>query len=158
MVQSCLRGVVLRRYAYMLFGLSIGLVSCDTSLTHKGADVEETERESLEATDDTGAGDNTGSDTGADDTGGRPESSYTDADGDLIADEDEEGVDTDGDGVTDDLDLDSDDDGIPDEVEAGDEWLGSEPTDTDGDGIPDFRDIDSDEDGIPDWIEVGSDP
>ena len=53
-------------------------------------------------------------------------------------------------------DIDSDNDGIPDNIE-----LGSDPTnpvDTDNDGIPDYRDIDSDNDGIPDNIELGSNP
>ncbi|MFH4968381.1 LamG-like jellyroll fold domain-containing protein [Gaetbulibacter sp. M240] len=55
-------------------------------------------------------------------------------------------VDTDTDGVTDDLDLDSDNDGIPDSIEGS--------LDNDGDGILNFRDIDSDNDGIPDNIEA----
>jgi hypothetical protein len=84
--------------------------------------------------------------------------SYEDTDGDSIIDEDEEGVDTDGDGIPDDEDEDSDNDSIPDSVEAGDPWPGSEPIDTDGDGVPDFRDHDSDGDGIPDREEVGPDP
>jgi len=87
-----------------------------------------------------------------------PPGSYTDTDGDTIIDEDEEGVDTDGDGIPDDEDLDSDNDSIPDSVEAGDPWPGSAPVDTDGDGIEDFRDHDSDGDGIPDRAEVGDDP
>ena len=66
------------------------------------------------------------------------------------------GVDTDGDGALDFLDLDSDNDGIPDAVEAGTDP--KNPVDTDKDGTPDFRDIDSDNDGIPDSIEAGKDP
>ncbi len=66
------------------------------------------------------------------------------------------GVDTDGDGALDFLDLDSDNDGIPDAVEAGNDP--KNPVDTDKDGTPDFRDIDSDNDGIPDSIEAGADP
>jgi len=137
---------------------SLALTACGASTSHKGASIDT-------AAPIENTGDDTGvvvtdepEDSGLDDTGTRPESSYSDTDGDSIADEDEAGVDTDGDGIPDDEDLDSDNDGIPDEVEAGDEWLGSDPIDTDGDGIPDFRDIDSDEDGIPDAVEAGSDP
>lgn len=57
------------------------------------------------------------------------------------------GIDTDGDGVTDDLDLDDDNDGIPDATERG--------KDTDGDGAPDDLDLDSDNDGLPDVVEAG---
>ncbi|QBA63563.1 gliding motility-associated C-terminal domain-containing protein [Muriicola soli] len=88
-------------------------------------------------------------------------------------------VDTDGDGISDYLDIDSDNDGILDNVEAQttsgyipvcsndsdgnglddhyEEYPGSgdgiTPVDTDGDDHPDFRDIDSDDDGIPDNVE-----
>lgn len=55
-------------------------------------------------------------------------------------------VDTDGDGIIDALDLDDDNDGIPDVLERGD---------SDGDGIPDRKDLDSDGDGIPDSVEAG---
>ena len=57
------------------------------------------------------------------------------------------GGDTDGDCIPDSSDLDSDNDGIPDEVEGFE--------DSDGDGIPDFQDLDSDNDGINDVIEGG---
>jgi len=83
-----------------------------------------------------------------------------DSDGDGIPDEVEKGnnangvpVDTDGDGTPDYLDLDSDNDGIPDSSESG-----VDPThlvDTDGDGTPDYLDLDSDQDGIPDVTEAG---
>jgi hypothetical protein len=55
--------------------------------------------------------------------------------------------DTDGDGITDDIDVDDDNDGILDTIEdaAGD---------ADSDGIPNSLDIDSDDDGIPDNIEA----
>jgi gliding motility-associated-like protein len=81
-----------------------------------------------------------------------------DSDNDGISDEIETDIDTDGDGVGDWRDLDSDDDGISDEIETD--------VDTDGDGIGDWRDLDSDNDevddategtgdrdknGIPDW-------
>ena len=56
-------------------------------------------------------------------------------------------VDTDCDGISDDLDIDDDNDGILD-IDEGDGIL-----DTDGDGIPNSLDIDSDNDGIPDNIE-----
>ena len=58
-------------------------------------------------------------------------------------------IDTDGDGIGDDVDLDDDNDGILDTVEdaAGD---------ADSDGIPNRLDIDSDDDGIPDNIEAQS--
>ncbi|MFS4494595.1 gliding motility-associated C-terminal domain-containing protein [Maribacter sp. 2308TA10-17] len=55
--------------------------------------------------------------------------------------------DSDGDGITDDVDLDDDNDGIPDTVEG--------TGDTDNDGIPDYLDLDSDNDGIPDIVEAG---
>ena len=64
--------------------------------------------------------------------------------------------DTDSDGTVDMLDVDSDGDGIPDEVEAGSEP--TEPVDTDSDGIPDFQELDSDNDGITDSIEAGGNP
>ncbi|MDI1448007.1 MYXO-CTERM sorting domain-containing protein [Polyangium sp. 6x1] len=69
-------------------------------------------------------------------------------------------VDTDGDGLSDDLeetlgsdpnDADSDDDGVPD---------GQEPNfsiDTDGDGVPNVLDADSDNDGLFDGTELGKD-
>lgn len=75
-----------------------------------------------------------------------------DADGDGILDSFEgrsDGVDTDGDGTPDYLDLDSDDDGIDDATEAG-AVRGVAPIDTDGDGTPDYRDTDSDGNGVPD--------
>ncbi|MGO4818041.1 T9SS type B sorting domain-containing protein [Flavobacterium sp. W22_SRS_FP1] len=56
-------------------------------------------------------------------------------------------VDTDGDGITDYLDLDSDNDGILDSVETG--------IDTDSDGIRNYRDLDSDNDLCNDVIESG---
>ncbi|HTF06173.1 MAG TPA: gliding motility-associated C-terminal domain-containing protein [Bacteroidia bacterium] len=56
-------------------------------------------------------------------------------------------LDTDGDGIANNIDLDDDNDGIPDTFEAS--------GDTDGDGIPDSLDLDSDNDGIPDVIEAG---
>ncbi|MCB0071906.1 MAG: hypothetical protein KDE20_10630, partial [Caldilineaceae bacterium] len=62
------------------------------------------------------------------------------------------GTDTDGDGLTDDIDLDDDNDGIPDTVE-----LATAPPsgDTDGDGIIDPLDLDSDNDGLLDIEEAG---
>lgn len=57
-------------------------------------------------------------------------------------------LDTDCDGVPDNIDIDKDDDGIVDWVE------GDDSVDTDGDGIPDYLDIDADGDGIPDNIEA----
>jgi hypothetical protein len=79
-----------------------------------------------------------------------------DSDGDTITDLAEgrgSGVDTDGDGIPDYLDLDSDGDGIEDAVEAGDAELTTPPIDSDFDGIPDFRDLDSDGNGVPDSVE-----
>ncbi|MCB0183693.1 MAG: cadherin repeat domain-containing protein, partial [Caldilineaceae bacterium] len=58
--------------------------------------------------------------------------------------------DSDGDGITNDLDADDDGDGIPDSVE------GDLTVDTDNDGIPNAIDADSDGDGIPDNIEAQS--
>ncbi|CAM4037933.1 T9SS type B sorting domain-containing protein [Flavobacterium weaverense] len=84
--------------------------------------------------------------------------------------------DSDGDGITDDLDTDSDNDGIRDTIEAqGNNSVpisnsdtnkngldnafepGFTPLDTDGDGIPDYLDLDSDNDGILDSVETASD-
>ncbi len=83
--------------------------------------------------------------------------------------------DTDGDGVQDALDLDSDNDGILDQMEALgtspiipsnidanidglDDAFGNGllPADSDGDGVPNNLDLDSDNDGIFDVIEAGS--
>jgi hypothetical protein len=91
------------------------------------------------------------------DSGTDPSPGESDGDGDTISDADEgstEGVDTDGDGTEDYLDLDSDDDGIPDDVEAGDADLETAPRDTDVDGTADFRDTDSDGDGLTDADEM----
>ncbi|WP_405409760.1 gliding motility-associated C-terminal domain-containing protein [Maribacter sp. Asnod1-A12] len=55
-------------------------------------------------------------------------------------------IDTDGDGVTDDVDLDDDNDGILDTVEGD--------LDFDGDSIINSLDLDSDNDGIPDNVEA----
>ncbi len=62
-------------------------------------------------------------------------------------------ADTDSDGTIDARDLDSDNDGILDNVEKGNVFINEAPRDTDGDGIPDFRDTDSDNDGILDNVE-----
>lgn len=53
-------------------------------------------------------------------------------------------IDSDGDGVADEIDLDDDNDGILDTAEGGD------TADFDGDGIPNRLDLDSDDDAIPD--------
>ena len=80
---------------------------------------------------------------------GIPDASDPDDDNDGIPD-DEEGVkDSDGDGIPDSKDSDSDNDGIPDDEE------GTE--DTDGDGIPNYKDDDSDNDGVPDVDEGNGD-
>tara|TARA_B100001750_G_scaffold133631_1_gene106278 strand:+ start:14054 stop:17134 length:3081 start_codon:yes stop_codon:yes gene_type:complete len=67
-------------------------------------------------------------------------------------------VDTDGDGVNDNVDLDDDNDGILDTVEDpnidGDNDPLTNPYDSDGDGYPNHLDIDSDNDGIPDNVEA----
>ncbi|WP_435261469.1 PKD-like domain-containing protein [Tenacibaculum sp. nBUS_03] len=57
-------------------------------------------------------------------------------------------LDTDGDGILDNVDVDDDNDGIPDSSEG--------TGDTDGDGIPDSLDLDSDNDGILDVDEGGN--
>lgn len=55
------------------------------------------------------------------------------------------------DGSPDYIDIDSDGDGIRDQIEVGADC--STPRDTDGDGVPDYRDTDSDNDGSPDIYE-----
>ncbi len=87
--------------------------------------------------------------------------SSVDTDGDGIPDDVEcpggsPCQDSDGDGIPDNQDLDSDADGIPDIVEAGDDP--TEPVDSDGDGTPDYLDLDSDGDGIPDAGEWSTGP
>ena len=62
--------------------------------------------------------------------------------------------DTDGDNISDAVDLDDDNDGILDTVEEATSKHGK---DTDQDGIPDSKDLDSDNDGISDLFESGQD-
>ncbi|MFK7983625.1 MAG: hypothetical protein AB8G86_26850, partial [Saprospiraceae bacterium] len=62
-------------------------------------------------------------------------------------------VDTDGDGIFDEIDLDDDNDGISDSLEME---MALNNGDTDQDGIPDNVDADSDNDGISDIIESGN--
>lgn len=92
------------------------------------------------------------------------DAAWTNPDCDLMADDDHDGIlnhhegcqfltDTDGDTIPDFLDLDSDNDGVPDEIEAGDTLLNTPPKDFDGDGLPDFRDNDGDNDGVLDGDE-----
>ncbi|MEO0322409.1 MAG: hypothetical protein AAF447_05605 [Myxococcota bacterium] len=83
-----------------------------------------------------------------------------DADGDGLTDREEglaEGVDADGDGTPDGLDLDSDDNGRSDSLDAFRDSSGA-LGDLDGDGVLDFRDADDDGDGIPDVVELGPNP
>jgi hypothetical protein len=63
--------------------------------------------------------------------------------------------DTDGDGITDDLDGDTDNDGVLDGWEAGDLDPATAPIDTDRDGTPDYKDPDADGDGLSDTVEHG---
>ncbi|HVK69782.1 MAG TPA: hypothetical protein VM694_35230 [Polyangium sp.] len=81
-----------------------------------------------------------------------------DADFDGISDDVEgkaQGVDTDGDGTPDYLDLDSDNDSLPDAFEGQTAAVGcAHPQNSDGTGLPDFRDTDSDDNGLPDALEV----
>ncbi|MEM1413550.1 MAG: hypothetical protein AAGH15_01550 [Myxococcota bacterium] len=82
-----------------------------------------------------------------------------DADGDGLTDREErlaEGLDSDGDGIPDGLDLDSDGNGRSDSLDAFRDATGA-LGDLDGDGIPDFRDADDDGDFIPDVEELGPD-
>ena len=83
-----------------------------------------------------------------------------DSDGDGLTDVEEEladGVDTDGDGTPDGLDLDSDDDGLPDQVEALPRRRFGDPADVDLDGVFDFRDPDCDDNGRPDGLDAFAD-
>ncbi len=109
------------------------------------------------------------------DSGGAPNHTDFDSDGDGIPDAIEGNVDSDLDGVPDYLDLDSDNDGIPDAIEAPVSGV-----DTDGDGIDDIYDVnatggvdangdglddsvvangvnDIDGDGTPDYLDIDSD-
>ncbi|TDS17116.1 gliding motility-associated-like protein [Maribacter caenipelagi] len=63
-------------------------------------------------------------------------------------DPDNDGIDTDGDGICNTNDEDDDNDGILDTVEG--------TSDFDNDGIPNNEDLDSDNDGIPDVVETGN--
>lgn len=105
----------------------------------------------LHDTSGTGQG---GSDTSDPQTWTISTASCNDVDLDGIADEIDPDVqiaiDSDGDGVYDDVDLDEDNDGIPDAQE------GNGLLDTDGDGIPDSLDLDSDNDGLLDVAEGGN--
>ena len=81
-----------------------------------------------------------------------------DSDGDGIPDEVEGEDDVDGDDLPNSQDTDSDGDGILDKDEAGDDpW---NPRDTDEDGTPDYLDTNSDGDGYSDKVEMeaGTDP
>jgi hypothetical protein len=84
-----------------------------------------------------------------------PDYQDLDSDGDGLNDDVEGASDTDGDGTPDSRDPDSDNDGIPDSVEKG---TLAQSNDFDGDGIPNHRDLDSDNDGIPDAVEAGASP
>jgi hypothetical protein len=108
----------------------------------------------LDDDDDSGSDD----DDSASDDDDSTEPPPDDLDGDSILNVDEgqeEGVDTDGDGVLDAEDTDSDGDSIADADEAGDSDPETPPVDTDLDGVPDFRDDDSDGDGLTDAEEAG---
>ena len=76
-----------------------------------------------------------------------------DVDGDTVSSVHEGEGDLDGDGLPNYLDPDSDGDGISDEVESGDTDCFSPPVDSDGDLIPNFLDEDSDGDSIADQTE-----
>ncbi len=91
---------------------------------------------------------------------GDPTNDDTDNDGtpDYLDHDMDTGVDTDGDGVIDSVDIDDDNDALLDSIEDanidGDNDPLTDPTDTDGDGYPDHLDLDSDNDGIPDNVEA----
>ncbi|WP_152550765.1 beta strand repeat-containing protein, partial [Nonlabens ulvanivorans] len=92
-----------------------------------------------------------------------------DVNNDGIADACMPPIDTDGDGVFDNLDIDDDNDGILDTVES--QGLGDPSVDSDGDGILNYQDsdfcslnadgvcsvLDSDNDGIPNHLDLDSD-
>ena len=88
-------------------------------------------------------------------------SGETDSDGDGITDDIEIGADpdnpkdTDADGTPDYLDPDSDNNGIDDILEVGSDP--NNPVDSDGDGLYDFQDDDDDNNGILDVDEIGDD-
>jgi len=67
------------------------------------------------------------------------------------------GLDTDGDGIPDYLDIDDDGDNVKTSVEianSGDDPTADGYRDTDGDGTPNYLDPDDDEDGVPSKLEV----
>lgn len=70
------------------------------------------------------------------------------------------GLDSDLDGIPDDMDLDDDNDGIPDAAEcdavSSAAAICDTPVDTDGDGVFDHLDLDSDNDGLFDLIEANN--
>ncbi len=83
-----------------------------------------------------------------------------DSDGDGITNDNEgweQSRNTDGDSFEDWLDLDSDGDGLSDQLEAGDNDLATPAVDSDEDGTPDFQDLDSDNDGVDDSQEIAGD-
>ncbi len=81
-----------------------------------------------------------------------------DKDGILSVDEAmDTGLDTDGDGIPDFLDIDDDGDNVKTSVEianAGDDPTAGDYRDTDGDGIPNYLDPDDDGDAVPTRLEV----
>jgi hypothetical protein len=82
-------------------------------------------------------------------TNGETPASFPNIDKPLTTEKDwREVTDTDGDGISDVIDLDDDNDGVPDTTEGN--------GDKDGDGLPDSKDLDSDNDGIPDITENGA--
>ncbi len=89
------------------------------------------------------------------DKDGIPNSLDLDVDNDGIPDLVEAGgIDTNGDGVIDDL-TDSDGDGLMDTYDVSNGGVNIANLDTDGDGIANYKDLDSDNDGIPDVVEAG---
>ncbi len=94
-------------------------------------------------------GDDAAGDSGVEAEGGL----VIDTDQDTILDIHEGDGDADGDGLPNLADLDSDGDGVFDQLEAGDDDVQTLPRDADLDGVPDFLDLDSDGNCTPDNLE-----
>lgn len=141
--------------------LLLGLLTAITAVTVYGCSASNgSGSDSGRPPADGGTSDSTTLPDGAVDTGVGGCDATVDTDGDGIADDIEGTADVDGDGIPNNMDLDSDGDGIDDATEAGTGGNPCAPVDSDADGAMDFVDLDSDNDGLSDAAEIaaGTDP